>query len=165
MGNRVIDASVAHTRTEGSGSNFLSSMVGQDGGSCVRLLNSDLSSTAHYLCDPGPIKSLVALVSSSVKACLLGLLRGLTKWIYIMNAEACMITSRAQQMWLWLKLSIVHQKPHYAHYATYLCIHVSSINRHSKEIALVICLVEDQKLDTSPYNSNTHTHFLISFYI
>lgn len=79
MGKRVTEASVAHKRIEGSRSNFISSMVGKGGGFCVRLLNSDFSSIARCLCDPGSIKSLVALVPSSVKAGLMKLLRGLNK--------------------------------------------------------------------------------------
>lgn len=38
MGNRVIEASVAHKRIEGSGSNLINSTAGKGGGSCVRLL-------------------------------------------------------------------------------------------------------------------------------
>lgn len=82
MGNRVIEASVAHKRIEGSRSNLISSTVGKGGGLLCQIAEiSDFSSIAHCLCDPGPIKSLVALVSSPVKACLVRLLRGLNKWI------------------------------------------------------------------------------------
>lgn len=108
LGNRVTEARRVHKRLERSRSNIISSTVCKSEGYCVRLQNSNFSSTAHSPCDPGQIKSLVTLVSSSGKACLIRRLRGLNKWIHVMNAEPCMITTRAQQMCLWLKQNICH---------------------------------------------------------
>lgn len=87
--NRVIEAMVAHNKgIEGSRANMFSSTTLQGERCCGRLQDSDFTPP---LCNPGQIKPLVGGVSSSVKACLTRLLRGLNKLIHVNNEEPCVI--------------------------------------------------------------------------
>ena len=80
---------MAHEKgIEGSRFNTISSMVVKGECYCVRLQNSDL---ALPLRNPGQIKPPRWVVSSSVKACLTRLLKGLNTLIHINNEESCMI--------------------------------------------------------------------------